>query len=310
MLSRALVSLRASANGAKAISAACRNHPSQTLSPSPFSPTRFMPSFQSPAPISGSPCRPTARLASSATAQCSKRVTVSRETVGRKNDLSRLRSSCAPSRNGINFVKHEHVLRRLDVLSDRVCQPSAIVGYARPNALTGLRQPPVLHVALSELARGRAQQMFARQIRPGCGERHAVLQLVAKTVGAAGLIERRARPNTACERLVEQPAIEHEVHRAVRRLDLDRAQSLIPAACDVRLQGVEIGCANGYDRGAGILACCGLSQKEDDFGRAPPAAIPVGCASRRRDPRPRQPCSTAATRSRARPDSRASGYDL
>ena len=51
-------------------------------------------------------------------------------------------------------------------------------------------------------------------------------------------------------------------------LDLDRAQSLIPSACDVRFQGVEIGSANGYNRGAGILARCGLAQKEDDFGHA------------------------------------------
>ena len=167
------------------------------------------------------------------------------------------------------FVEHERVVRRLDVLSDRICQPSTIVGYTGPDALTGMRQPPVLHVALGELAGGRAQQVFARQIGPGGGKRHAVLQLVAKAIGAAGLIERRARPNPARERLVEQPAIEHEVHRAVGSLDLDRAQSLVPGARDVRFQGVEIGGANGQDRGAGVLARCGLSQKEHDFGHAP-----------------------------------------
>ena len=35
-----------------------RNQPSQTLSPLPPAPTRFMPSFQSPVPISGRPCAP------------------------------------------------------------------------------------------------------------------------------------------------------------------------------------------------------------------------------------------------------------
>ena len=54
------------------------------------------------------------------------------------------------------FVKHEHVFRRLDILSDSVRQPSAIIGDTRPNPLTGLRQPPVLHIALGELSGGCA----------------------------------------------------------------------------------------------------------------------------------------------------------
>ncbi len=62
---------RASAIGAKAARTVCRNQPSQTLSPRPSWPTRFMPSFQSPDPMSGSPCAPTARLRSSAAAQWS-----------------------------------------------------------------------------------------------------------------------------------------------------------------------------------------------------------------------------------------------
>ena len=38
-----------------------RKKPSQTLSPRPCEPTRFMPSFQSPPPISGRPCAPKRR---------------------------------------------------------------------------------------------------------------------------------------------------------------------------------------------------------------------------------------------------------
>ncbi|MNW22015.1 hypothetical protein D3C71_2232560 [compost metagenome] len=57
----------------------------------------------------------------------------------------------------------------------------------------------------------------------GEGERHGVLQLVAKPVGTAGLIERRAGPDATGKRLVEQPAIEHDVHRAVRGPDLNGA---------------------------------------------------------------------------------------
>ena len=46
--------------------------------------------------------------------------------------------------------------------------------------------PPVLHVALGKLAGCRAQQMFAR-VRPRrrYAQRHHILQLVAKAVGAA-----------------------------------------------------------------------------------------------------------------------------
>ncbi len=52
-----------------AVKVACRNQPSQTLSPRPWMPTRFMPSFQSPVPNSGRPCAPTLKLESSARTQ-------------------------------------------------------------------------------------------------------------------------------------------------------------------------------------------------------------------------------------------------
>ena len=48
-----------------------RNHASHTLSPRPSGPTRFMPSFQSPVPISGRPCGPVSRLSATARTQCS-----------------------------------------------------------------------------------------------------------------------------------------------------------------------------------------------------------------------------------------------
>ena len=65
-------------------------------------------------------------------------------------------------------------------------------------------------------------------------QRHHVLELVAKPVGAAGLIERRARPDAAGQRLVEQPAVEHDVHGAVGRPHLDRAEHVVPVLATVR----------------------------------------------------------------------------
>ncbi len=49
---------RPSHSGANSFSTTTRNQPSQTLSPRPSWPTRFMPSFQSPEPISGRPWAP------------------------------------------------------------------------------------------------------------------------------------------------------------------------------------------------------------------------------------------------------------
>ena len=57
---------------------------------------------------------------------------------------------------------------------------------------------------------------------------HAVLQLVAEAVGAACLIEAGPRPDAAGQRLVEQPAVQHDVHGPVRRADLHRASSVAP----------------------------------------------------------------------------------
>ncbi len=59
------LSPRLSASFANSQRFVCRNHASQTLSPFPPIPTRFIPSFQSPAPINGSPWGPTPRLRSS-----------------------------------------------------------------------------------------------------------------------------------------------------------------------------------------------------------------------------------------------------
>src|SRR5690606_8874798 len=100
-----------------------------------------------------------------------------------------------------------HVGRR------RKCQPDAVVRNPRADALPRLRQPPMLNVAFAELSTGRTQEMASRLFGFCMSQGHSVLKLVAKTVGPACLIESRARPNAAGERLVQEPAIEHDVHR-------------------------------------------------------------------------------------------------
>src|SRR5207247_10365961 len=87
-------------------------------------------------------------------------------------------------------------------------QPDAIVGDASADPPARRRVPPVLDVALDELPGGGSAQVVACDVAPGDGERHHVLELIAEAVGAAGLIEGRAGPDAAGERLVEEPPVE------------------------------------------------------------------------------------------------------
>ena len=113
---------------------------------------------------------------------------------------------------GRRLVEHGGVAGDLDVVRGRVGEPDAIVRYARANPLAGVRQPPVLDVTLDELAARRFQQVLSRHGWPDRRQGHAVLQLISEAVGAAGLVKPRASPDAAGERLIGQPAIEHNVH--------------------------------------------------------------------------------------------------
>ena len=73
---------RACASGTKRFNTVTRKNAIHTLSPLPSAPTRFMPSFQSPPPISGSPRAPNAKLRRIARIQCSYRLATSSETLG------------------------------------------------------------------------------------------------------------------------------------------------------------------------------------------------------------------------------------
>src|SRR3989338_8881236 len=74
------------------------------------------------------------------------------------------------------------------------------------HALSVGRVPPVLHIPLEELALGATDQLLAGEPRCRMDQRHGVLQLIAETVGTAGLLNRwmkccasaalRAAPNT------------------------------------------------------------------------------------------------------------------
>ena len=88
--------------------------------------------------------------------------------------------------------------------------------------------PPVEHVTRLELAPGRGQDVPAGQLGRGMDQRHHVLQLVAEAKCAAGLVEGRTAPDAAGQALVQQPAIEHQVHGGIRCVDLHRTKQIVP----------------------------------------------------------------------------------
>jgi len=64
-------------------------------------------------------------------------------------------------------------------------------------------------------------------------KRHRVLQLVAEAECAARLVEPGPAPHSAPKRLVDQPAIEHQIQSSVGRADLDGAEGAIPCRPDL-----------------------------------------------------------------------------
>src|SRR6266436_6777704 len=92
--------------------------------------------------------------------------------------------------------------------------------------------PPVLDIAFTELARRCAQQMYPYQGWLGMRQRHHILQLVAESERAAGLIETAPAPDAAAQSLIQEPAIGHEVGSRVGSIDIDRAECVTPVTPD------------------------------------------------------------------------------
>src|SRR6476619_3548685 len=98
--------------------------------------------------------------------------------------------------------------------------------------------------------------------------RPAVLNLIAEAVSAACLIESWSGPHTAVERLIEKPAVQHDVHRPIRRLYTDRAEHIRPIPTDSGQYGLKIGCTISRDQAPRVLRARSLAQTEHDFDGA------------------------------------------
>ena len=123
--------------------------------------------------------------------------------------------------------------------------------------------PPVQHVPDLELAPGGVQDVRAAEAGSAVHESHHVLELVAKAKGTAGLIEGRSRPESTRERLVEKPAVEHQVERRVRGAHLQRAEQGVPLPREGSLGGRDIRAiaVPGHQRD-GFFAGAGLAEQE------------------------------------------------
>ncbi len=301
-------SARAASPRAAAIGAHVRQHAragtsaSHTLSPLPSTPTRFMPSFQSPVPISGRPCAPTREApvdapAHSARTACRVSAAIARLEV-------RLRLSGGERRP----VEERNRSRRgpPGPPSRRDSASSTYGSQSRSSEIRVRTPRPAgsCHqccTSPSTNCRDAAFRICAR-VRSGRddGERHDVLQLVAEAVGAAGLVERGPRPHAAGERLVEQPLIQHQVERAIGRL----APGWRPARGPTRPSPPSSRASRSSDavslnQRARLLARFGLAEQADDRDAGPPAGISQRrSAARSRD---RAPLRCAPTVARARP---------
>ena len=168
------------------------------------------------------------------------------------------------------LVEHARIAGRVHVARHRERQPQVVVGATRAHAAARRRVPPVLHVALDELAAGAAQQVLAQELGLGVHQRHPVLQLVAEAECAAGLVVAAAGPHAAGDGLVHQPAVGQQVQRNVRCGDLHGAQRMAPVRMDLRERRPRGGAAAiALHQLAGLVGAAAHAEAKDDLARRP-----------------------------------------
>src|SRR5208282_4581116 len=174
--------------------------------------------------------------------------------------FARMQDRAVEERNLL--VEDSGIAGGLQIVGRNIGQPDAIIGDASANSLTRWRKPPVLDIALYELPPRRAQQMLTRQVRLRSDERHHVLELIAKSIGAARLIKCRSRPKPAGERLIKEPTIQQDVHGMVGCSYLNRAEDLIPMLNDGAQDGIKVGGSVAGDERKRLLCRLGLAKEK------------------------------------------------
>ena len=124
----------------------------------------------------------------------------------------------------------------------------------------------MLHVSFAELMGRAQQQMFANQSRFGMQESGHVLQLVSKAERPARLVVAAARPESARQCLIQQPAVGQHIHGRIGRLDMDRAERPVPEIPDSfqRVPRV-VRSPKALDQLPHVVDIAADSQREDDL---------------------------------------------
>ena len=118
------------------------------------------------------------------------------------------------------LVKHASIAGSFDKLDHGVRKPQPVIRDARAYSAARRRMPPVLNVSGGELMRSRPQNMLARNFTASRGERHDILNLIAGSIRSAQLVKGGPGKNTAAQCLVQDPAINQNIHCPVGRLIL------------------------------------------------------------------------------------------
>ncbi len=129
--------------------------------------------------------------------------------------------------------------------------------------------PPVLDVAFDELMRCRAEEVLAGELALRDDQRDHVLELIAESVRATGLVERGSRPQAAGQRLIDEPAVQHDVQRAIRGLHLDGRLDVVPRPLDLAQEGAVIGATPTPHEVERRLAALGLAEHDHDLSAFP-----------------------------------------
>src|ERR1051326_8776588 len=162
-------------------------------------------------------------------------------------------------------VQNSDIPCYIDKMGDAVGEPDTIVRNACTHANAGIWLPPMLHITFEKLSRRGAQKMFPRDCGPGYGQRHAVLELISKSIGPTCLVKRGTCPGSTCEGLIQEPAVEHDIHATVGCADLNRAKQLLPIAMNFGQHGIEIRRAELADQGSRFVHARGFPKEEDQL---------------------------------------------
>ena len=95
---------------------------------------------------------------------------------------------------------------------------------------------------------------------------HHILKLVTEPISAAGLVERGPSPEAAGQRLVQQPAVQQDIHTRIGGLHLSLFQNFIPKLADTlpcRFYMLDV--LKMLDESFCICAVCTLPEQEGDL---------------------------------------------